>query len=96
MKTYIFQCRFMYVISGDLKLRYLRFQSCCWAKEFQLPTKMFYCVEVWRLAGRLQDLEMLLTESLLSFPCCVFWFIAQNLMIHGPIHPMLNMVQLSC
>ncbi len=33
---------------------------------------MFYWVQVWRLARPLQDLEMLLTEPLLSCPCCVF------------------------
>ncbi len=60
---------------------------------------------------------MLLTEPLLSCPCCVFgviviledpatthlqcsyWgkeVVAQNLAIHSPIHPPLNMVQSSC
>ncbi len=35
--------------------------------DFQLPPKIFYGVEIWRLARPLQDLEMLLTKSLL---CC--------------------------
>ncbi len=33
---------------------------------------MFYWVQIWRLARPLQDLEMLLTEPLLSCLCCVF------------------------
>ena len=82
--------------------------------EFQLPPNIFYWVQVWRLARLLQDLEMFLTEPLLSCPGCVFQAIAmledpamthlqcsyqgkevfaQNLTIHGPIHPPLNMVQ---
>ncbi len=37
--------------------------------DFQLPPKIFYGVEIWRLARPLQDLEMLLTKprSLRSF-----------------------------
>ena len=34
--------------------------------DFQLPPKIFYWVQVWRLSRPLQDLEMLLTEPLLS------------------------------
>ncbi len=33
--------------------------------DFQLPPKIFYGVEIWRLARPLQDLEMLLTKPLL-------------------------------
>ncbi len=33
---------------------------------------MFYWVQVWRPARPLQDLQMLLSEPLLSCPCCVF------------------------
>ncbi|CDQ92236.1 unnamed protein product [Oncorhynchus mykiss] len=43
--------------------------------DFQLPPKMFYWVQVWRLARPLQDLELLLTEPLLSCPGCVFWVV---------------------
>jgi len=40
--------------------------------DFQLPPKIFYWVQVWRLARPLQELEMLLTELLFSCPGCVF------------------------
>ena len=33
--------------------------------DFQLPPKIFYGVEIWKLARPLQDLEMLLTKPLL-------------------------------
>ncbi len=36
--------------------------------DFQLPPKIFYGVEIWRLARPLQDLEMLLTKPLLRCP----------------------------
>ena len=36
--------------------------------DFQLPPKIFYRVEIWRLARPLQDLEMLLTKQLLRCP----------------------------
>ncbi|XP_064876254.1 uncharacterized protein LOC115118486 isoform X2 [Oncorhynchus nerka] len=34
--------------------------------DLQLPPKIFYGVEIWRLARPLQDLEMLLTKPLLG------------------------------
>ncbi len=37
-----------------------------------VPAQIKPSVQVWRLARPLQDLEMLLTEPLLSCPCCVF------------------------
>ncbi|KAJ4928374.1 hypothetical protein JOQ06_016166 [Pogonophryne albipinna] len=40
--------------------------------DFQLPPKIFYGVEIWRLARPLQDLEMLLTKPLLRCPGGVF------------------------
>lgn len=40
--------------------------------DFQLPLKIFYWVQVRRLAWPLQDLEMLLTEPLLGCPGCGF------------------------
>ncbi len=42
---------------------------------FQLPPKIFYGVEIWRLARPLQDLEMLLTKPLLRGPGGVFGII---------------------
>ncbi len=73
--------------------------------DFQLPPKIFYGVEIWRLARPLQDLEMLLTKPLLRCPGSVFRIIVmlkdpatfhlqcplplQNLTIHGPIHSFL-------
>ncbi len=41
--------------------------------DFQLPPKIFYGVETWRLARPLQDLEMLLTKPLLRCPGGVVW-----------------------
>ncbi len=41
----------------------------------QLPPKIFYGVEIWRLARPLQDLEMLLTKPLLRCPAGVFGII---------------------
>ncbi len=43
--------------------------------DFQLPPKIFYGVEIWRLARPLQDLEMLLTKPLLRCPGGVFGII---------------------
>ena len=43
--------------------------------DFQLPPKIFYWVQVWRLARPLQDLEMLLTEPLLRCPGSVLWVV---------------------
>ncbi|KAJ4940122.1 hypothetical protein JOQ06_026431, partial [Pogonophryne albipinna] len=43
--------------------------------DFQLPPKIFYGVEIWRLARPLQDLEMLLTKPLLRCPRGVFGII---------------------
>ncbi len=43
--------------------------------DFQLPPKIFYGVEIWRLARPLQDLEMLLTKPLLRCPGSVFGII---------------------
>ncbi len=43
--------------------------------DFQLPPKIFYGVEIWRLARPLQDLEMLLTKPLLLCPGGVFGII---------------------
>lgn len=43
--------------------------------DFQLPLKIFYWVQVRRLAWPLQDLEMLLTEPLLGCPGCGFWVV---------------------
>ncbi|KAK3539884.1 hypothetical protein QTP70_015772, partial [Hemibagrus guttatus] len=43
--------------------------------DFQLPPKIFYGVEIWRLARPLQDLEMLLTKPLLHCPGGVFGII---------------------
>ena len=36
--------------------------------DFQLRPKIFYGVEIWRLARLLQDLEILLTKPLLRCP----------------------------
>lgn len=41
--------------------------------DFQLPPKIFYGVEIWRLARPLQDLEMLLTKPLLLLPGRCVW-----------------------
>ncbi len=41
--------------------------------DFQLPPKIFYGVEIWRLARPLQDLEMLLTKPLLRCPGRCVW-----------------------
>ena len=39
--------------------------------DFQLPPKIFYWFQLWRLARPLQDIEMLLTESLrVALPVC--------------------------
>ncbi len=43
--------------------------------DFQLPPKIVYGVEIWRLARPLQDLEMLLTKPLLRCPGGVFGII---------------------
>ncbi|KAJ4946543.1 hypothetical protein JOQ06_024208, partial [Pogonophryne albipinna] len=43
--------------------------------DFQLPPKIFYGVEIWRLARPLQDLEILLTKPLLRCPGGVFGII---------------------
>ncbi len=43
--------------------------------DFQLPPKIFYGVEIWRLARPLLDLEMLLTKPLLRCPGGVFGII---------------------
>ncbi len=43
--------------------------------DFQLHPKIFYGVEIWRLARPLQDLEMLLTKPLLRCPGGVFGII---------------------
>ncbi len=43
--------------------------------DFQLPPKIFYGVEIWRLARPLQDLELLLTKPLLRCPGGVFGII---------------------
>jgi hypothetical protein len=43
--------------------------------DFQLLPKIFYGVEIWRLARPLQDLEMLLTKPLLRCPDGVFGII---------------------
>ena len=43
--------------------------------DFQLPPKIFYGVEIWRLVRPLQDLEMLLTKPLLRCPGGVFGII---------------------
>lgn len=48
--------------------------------DFQLPLKIFYWIQVRRLAWPLQDLEMLPTEPLLGCPGCVFWVV----MLEGP------------
>jgi len=49
--------------------------------DFQLPPKIFYWVQVWRLARPLQDLDMLLMEPLHTCPGCVFQVIV---MLDGP------------
>ena len=93
------------------------FRAVAGQYRLSAPSKIFYWVQVWRLARPLQDLEMLLTEPLLSCPGCVFrvvgmledpatthiqcsyWgkeVVGQDLVIHGPIRPPLNTVQLSC
>ncbi len=43
--------------------------------DFQLPPKIVYGVEIWRLARPLQDLEMLLTKPLFRCPGGVFGII---------------------
>ncbi len=43
--------------------------------DFQLPPKIFYGFEIWRLARLLQNLEMLLTKPLLRCPGGVFGII---------------------
>ena len=47
--------------------------------DFQLLPKIFYGVEIWRLARPLQDLEMLLTKPLLCCPGSVFGIIVDLL-----------------
>lgn len=43
--------------------------GCHWATQtFNFLQRLFYVVKIWRLAGPLQDLEMLLTRPLL---CCL-------------------------
>lgn len=51
------------------------FQWCHWASQFELPVNIFFSIQVWRLTWPLQDLEMVLTEPVLSSPGCVFRFI---------------------
>ena len=55
--------------------------------DFQLTPKIFYWVQVWRLARPLQDLEMFLTEPLLSCPGCVFRVVV---MLEDPAGPIFN------
>ena len=43
--------------------------------DFQLPPEVFNWVQVWRLAGPLQNLDMLLAEPLLGFLGCVLWVV---------------------
>ncbi len=46
--------------------------------NLQLPPQICYGIKVWRLAGPLQDLNVLLLEPLLGVLCClghVFWLI---------------------
>ncbi len=75
-------------------------------KVSRLPPQIFYGMKVWRLARTLQDLNVLLLESLL---CClgrVFWVIVMleypprpifnSLTVHGPVHRPFDAVQLSC
>ncbi len=43
--------------------------------NLQLPPQIFDGIKVWRLARPLQDLNVLLLETLLCKPGCVFWVI---------------------
>lgn len=43
--------------------------------DFQLPPKIFYWVQVWRLARPVKDAEMLLMEPRLGCASCVFWVV---------------------
>ncbi len=53
----------------QISSRAVMFWGCRWATlDFQLPPKIFYGVEIWRLARPLQDLKMLLTKPLLRCP----------------------------
>jgi len=45
--------------------------------DFQLPPKIFNWVLVWSLASSLQDLEMLLMDTLVNCPACVFRVVAK-------------------
>ena len=75
--------RFSHTVAGilahpsmQISSRTVMFWGCCWATwVFQLPPKIFYGVEIWRLARPLQDLEMLLTKPLLRCPGGVFGII---------------------
>ncbi len=50
----------------QISSRAVMFWGCRWAtRTSKLPPKIFYGVEIWRLARPLQDLEMLLTKPLL-------------------------------
>ncbi len=68
--------RFSHTVAGILAHSSMQISSRAvmfW--DFQLPPKIFYGVEIWRLARPLQDLEMLLTEPLLRCPGGVFGII---------------------
>ncbi len=68
--------RFSHTVAGILAHSSMQISSRAvmfW--DFQLPPKIFYGVEIWRLARPLQDLEMLLTKPLLRCPGGVFGII---------------------
>ncbi len=50
----------------------------CFNSNLQLPPQIFYGIKVCRLAGPLQDLNVLLLEPLLCCLGCVFWVIVMQ------------------
>jgi hypothetical protein len=64
--------RFSHTVAGilahssmQISSRAVMFWGCCWETRTSNSLKIFYGVEIWRLASPLQDLEMLLTKPLL-------------------------------